>query len=61
MFAYISRVISDVSYTRLTDTFKREMLYDWGAIIWDAVPITLLLIFHFKNFKPHHHELIIRM
>ena len=27
----------------------------------DAIPITCLLFFHFQNFKPHQHELIIRL
>lgn len=27
----------------------------------DAIPITFLLFFHFQNFKPHQHELIIRL
>lgn len=37
------------------------MLYIWCEIFWDGVPILCLLIFHYQNFKPHQHELIIRI
>lgn len=61
MFAYTSRAVVDFFAHDITDTFTNEMLFDWGTILWDAIPITMLLIFHYKNFKPHQHELIIRM
>lgn len=61
MFAYISRVLVENYYADITDSFAREMLYDWGTILWDAIPITMLLVFHYKNFRPYQHELIIRM
>ena len=37
------------------------MVYDWCSLLWDAIPITSILIFHFKNFKPHSYELVIRV
>ena len=62
MIGYMSRVAADTSlWFYKYDRFIEEMLYTWCAIFWDGVPILCLLIFHYKNFKPHQHELIIRI
>ena len=37
------------------------MLYDWSALVQDFFPIIALLVFHYSNFKPHQHQLIIRI
>ena len=62
MLGYMSKVAADVALQHyIDDPFTEEMLYDWCPLIWDGVPILCLLIFHYKNFKPHQHELIIRI
>lgn len=64
MIGYMSRVGSDVAiiiYIDKYDDFKKQMLYTWGSLLWDGIPILCLLFFHYANFKPHQHELIIRI
>lgn len=61
MLSYIEHCFVNFYYDNLISEFGRELIYDWSALIWDALPITCLLIFHFKNYKPYQHELIIRM
>ena len=62
MLGYMSRVGTDYAlYHYVNDPFIEEMLYDWCPLIWDGIPILCLLLFHFQNYKPHQHELIIRV
>ena len=37
-----------------------EVLYDSLIIVWDGIPIILLCVFHYQNFKPFQQRLIIR-
>ena len=62
MIGYLTRVI--VNFTIIhngKNSFLTEMLFDCGQWLWDAFPIFCILLFHFRNFKPHQHELIIRI
>ena len=64
MLGYMSKVAADVALGYINDDdywFLQEMIYDLCPIIWDGVPILSLLLFHYKNFKPGQHELIIRI
>ena len=64
MLGYMSKVGADVALMYINDEknmFLQEMIYDLCPIVWDGVPILSLLLFHYKNFKPGQHELIIRI
>ena len=48
MFSYIERVIANYYFEKLENKkFLRELFYDWSAVIWDALPITCLLVVHY--------------
>jgi len=59
---YILRSINDyfVMYSGELN-FVEEISFDISSLFNDAIPIVCLLVFHFQNFKPHQHELIIRL
>ena len=63
MLGYLTHVASDyvINSEYLNNMFDEEMLYDWSALMQDFFPIMALLVFHYKNFKPHQHQLIIRI
>lgn len=59
---YIMQVISDSFMMRTgISKFALSLLFNLTMLFNDAIPITCLLYFHFQNFKPHQHELIIRL
>ena len=54
MLGYMSKVAADIALEHaVDDIFTEEMLYDWCPLVWDGVPIFCLLMFHYKNYKPH--------
>ena len=59
---YILRSVNDYFLAESNDqTFIVEIMFDISSLSNDAIPILCMLIFHFQNFKPNQHELIIRM
>ena len=59
---YILRSVNDFFLARSHDqTFVVEIMFDISSLSNDAIPILCMLIFHYQNFKPNQHELIIRM
>lgn len=60
---YIMRVINDWTneHSFKDKPFAKQLMFDFCLLINDAIPITCLLYFHYQNFKPHQHELIIRL
>ena len=62
MIGYMNRVVLDYSYITIIDSmFTFDMIYVWCSLLWDTIPILSLLVFHYSNFKPHQHELIIHV
>ena len=63
MLGYLTHVACDfvINSKKLRSMFGEEMLYDWSALMQDFFPIMALLVFHYSNFKPHQHQLIIRI
>ena len=54
MLGYMSKVAADFALlSTVDDNFTEQMLYAWCPLVWDGVPILCLLLFHYKNFKPH--------
>ena len=59
---YIMRSINDYFLLHSSSqSFGVEIMFDISSLSNDAIPIICMLIFHFSNFKPNEHELIIRM
>ena len=59
---YILRSINDYWIMHTSkQSFGVEIAFDVSSLSNDAIPILCMLIFHFQNFKPDEHELIIRM
>ena len=55
--SYVIRSIWVIIVSRLGDRFSLSTMWlmeDILFIIYDVIPITLILVFHFINFKPSH-------